>query len=271
MCDLKTILLPVDFSDRSLEAAREAKGIARHVRCRLVVLNVAETRISELQFEPGGSSAQELWSYFNRELREIPVEYAVEPGAPAQVIDQVAREDRADLILMAGHNRKPFEAFALGSVTAGVLYSAACPVWVSFHAERGSAPLFRRILCPAGLSESSGAALDWALRFAHAFDAACDVIQVTVHAHNGESRSITEDSLRREERATLDTVRQKLDGRGQVILTAGDPETAIAAAAADLKSNLVVMGRGQPGNEIARVRSLPMALARRAPCPVVVV
>jgi len=271
MVDLKTVLLPVDFSDRSLEAARQARGITSRVRCRLVVLNVVESRRTDLQFEPDGLFVQELQSYLNRQFREAPVEYVMERGDPAEIIDQVAREHRADLIVIAGRNRGPFEAFALGSVTAEVLCSAPCPVWVSLHKERGPAPLFKSLLCPVGLSDSTGATLDWALQFAHAFHAACDVIHVAANSDNQEQRRITENWLTNAEREGLDSVRKELDGRGQLILAAGDPAGVIVAASVALKSDLLVMGRNRSRDEMERVHSLPFTLARRAACPVVVI
>jgi len=271
MFDLKTVLLPVDFSARSLEAARQVKGIARRFRCRLVVLNVVEQRRTELQFEPGGSSVEELQSYLCREMRERPVEYILEPGDPAQIIHQVARDYRANLIVLAGHNRKPFEDFALGSVTAEVLDSAPCPVLVSLWEERGPAPLFRKILCPVGLSDSTDVTLDWALQFAHAFHAECDVIHVAAKSDGQEQGYITEEWLTNAERGWLDAVKKKLDGCGKVILASGEIGKAVAAASADLRSDLLVMGHSRPGNEIGRVHSLPFILAHRAPCPVVVV
>jgi nucleotide-binding universal stress UspA family protein len=271
MFDRKTILLPVDFSDRSLEAARQARGIARRVRCRLVVLNVEENGGRDLQFEPGGASVQELPSYLNREFRDTPVEYVTEAGEPAEIIDQVAIDKRADLIVIGGHIRRPFEAFAAGSVTAEVLCSAPCPVLVSLHEERGPAPLFRSILCPVKLSDSTGATLDWALQFARAFEAKCDVIHVAANSNGEEPHRITEERLTYVDREALDAVKDKLDGLGQLILAAGSVASVIAAASVDLKSDLLVMGRSRSRDEFARVHSLPFTLARRAACPVVVI
>ena len=213
MLDLKTIVLPVDFSGRSLEAARQVKGIARRVRCRLILLNVLDSRRGELQFEAGGWCVQELQSYINREFGETPVEYVAQPGAPADIIERVARERRADLIVITGHNRGPFEALALGSVTAEVLSSASCPVWVSLHEEIGPWPLFRRILCPVRLSDSTDSTLDWALQFVHAFDATCDVIHVALNSGGHEPQRMAEDRLTNAERERLGAIKRKLDGR----------------------------------------------------------
>jgi nucleotide-binding universal stress UspA family protein len=276
MFDRKTILLPVDFSDRSMEAARQARGIARRVQCRLIVLNAIESEGSYLRFEPGGSSVEELQAYLNREFEDTPVEYLMKPGTPTEVIDQVAREKAADGIVIAGHNRRPFEAFALGSVAAEVLCSSPCPVLVSLHEERGPAPgpapLFRRILCSVGLSDSTDATLDWAMQFAQVFGAACDVIHVAANCDREEQRCIPEDWLTRLEREALDAVKKRLDGcAGQLMLAAGDPARVIAAASVASKSDLLVMGRSRSTDEIARVHSLPFTLARLAACPVVVI
>jgi nucleotide-binding universal stress UspA family protein len=60
MFALRTLLLPVDFSKHSLEAARQANGLAAHSHSRLIVLNVVRTDRRTLQFEAAGCSAQEL-------------------------------------------------------------------------------------------------------------------------------------------------------------------------------------------------------------------
>lgn len=272
MFDLKTLLLPVDFSERSLEAARQAKGIAGHFHSRLIVLNVAQTdRTTDLQFEPGGSSAEELQSYFNRELRETPVEYTVKPGEPAGVIAACAQQTGADLIVMAGHSRGAFESFLLGSVTADVLCSAPCPVWVSLHPQKGPAPLFRRILCAIGLSDSTSKTLDWALGFADAFEATCDVIHVCDNSGGDQLRRITEDELTGAERIGLGNVRAKLGDRGKLILAAGDLRKAVGTAWERLESDLLVIGRSQAGNEVAHVHNLGLTLAHTASCPVVMI
>ena len=56
-----------------------------------------------------------------------------------------------------------------------------------------------------------------------------------------------------------------------MILAAGELGKTIGAASAKLRADLLVIGRSQTGNEIARVRSLAFMLAHEAPCPVVVV
>jgi nucleotide-binding universal stress UspA family protein len=64
------------------------------------------------------------------ELQEagIASEYVVEPGIPEQVLVEVARRTRADLIAMGTHGRSGLSHFFLGSVAERVLRTAPCPV-----------------------------------------------------------------------------------------------------------------------------------------------
>jgi hypothetical protein len=110
-----------------------------------------------------------------------------------------------------------------------------------------------------------------ALQFAHAFDAACDVIHVAANSDSQEKQRIVEDRLTCAERKGLDSVKNKLDGGGQRILATGDLASVIAATSVGLKSDLLVMGRSRSRDEIAHVYSLPFTLARLAACPVVVI
>jgi universal stress protein A len=269
MFQIKTLLLPVDFSERSLEAARQAKAIVRHFHCRLIVLNVDEVdRKTSLQFEPDGWSAEGLQAYFDREFADTPIQYVAKEGDSAQVIAEQARTDAADLIVIAGHTRNPFEDFALGSVTADLLSSAPCPVWVSLHDEKGPPPLFRRILCAVDLSDQSAKVSDWAVAFANAFSAACDIIHVSDGGED-EVGHTTEDSLPRIEREAVDRIRAKLGTRGEVILATGGLETAVGGISKELRSDLLVIGRSLAGNAIDHVHSASYKLVHNAPCPVV--
>jgi hypothetical protein len=69
--------------------------------------------------------------------------------------------------------------------------------------------------------------LDWALQFAHAFDATCHVIHVAANSNGEEPHRITEDRLTYAEREGLDAVKEKLDDRGQLTLAAGGVATCL--------------------------------------------
>jgi nucleotide-binding universal stress UspA family protein len=270
MLAIDTLLLPVDFSERSLEAARQAKPVARHFHSRVMVLNVLDAdRRTTLEFEPGGWSADGLQGYLDREFADLSIQYLEKEGAPAEVIAEQARSGAADLMVIASHGRRPFEDFALGSVTAELLACSPCPVWVSLHMEKGPAPLFRRILCAVDLAEFNPAALDWAIAFADAFRAACNVIYVSAGGDGDLAHGAV--SLTGTELEAVDQIKGKLGTRGQVILVTGELSKAAGGFSIESRADLLVIGRSRAGNEIAHVHSAAYSLVHDAPCPVVCV
>ena len=270
MFQMKTLLLPVVFSERSLEAARQAKALAERFHSRLIVLNILEQdRRTELQFEAGGSSVQELQTYLNRQFRDEEIDYVVRSGDPVEVINRTAHASGADLIVMSGHSYRPFESFALGSVTAELLASASCPVWVSLHCEKGPPPLFRRVLCSLSLDDPREASMKWALRFADAFHAHCDVIHVSRDGSEPCGWDPSGSALSRAESEEVEHVRSRLGNRGDLLLAKGELPAVVDDAARDMKSDLLVIGRSRAGNEINHVHSPSYRLVHQAPCPVV--
>ena len=186
------------------------------------------------------------------------------------MIAEQARAEAADLVVVAGHIRSPFEDFALGSVTADLISCAPCPVWVSLLGEKGPAPLFRRILCAVDLPNMSAEAFHWAIAFANAFNATCDVIYVS-ESGDGQVSRTTEDLLPNADREVVDRIRTELGNRGQVILATGELAKAVSSSSMESRSDLLVIGRSRSGNEIDRVHSAPYKLVHSAPCPVVAI
>jgi len=267
---IKKLLLPVDYSERSLEAARQARALAGHFHFQVVVLNVLDTsRRTEFQYEVGGFSATELESYFSREFRDDPVEYRIEKGEPGETILRVAGDLPADMIVMSAHNRSPFESFLFGSVMPDVLRSAPCPVWLSLHCEKGPAPLFRRVLCALSFGDLQERTLDWALAFANSFNASCDVIHVSQFGDNLDEQLVTEDQLSGPEREAMTKVRARLADRGRTILRAGALAKVIGTATRDLRSDLLVIGRSHIVGDMELVHNASYRIVCAAPCPVV--
>jgi nucleotide-binding universal stress UspA family protein len=71
-------------------------------------------------------------------------------GDPRDVIDTVARELRADLIVMGSHGRHRCDPAVLGSVAESVLRAAPCPVLIA----RPTLATFADDRAPIGVLES---------------------------------------------------------------------------------------------------------------------
>src|SRR4029079_5134329 len=100
-------------------------------------------------------------------------------GDPATETVGMARELRADLIVMGTSGRSGFSRWVLGSVAETVLRRAPCPVLtVPPRAGDDADPMFfKRIVCAADFSPASEAAV----RYATALAAEADASLLLVH------------------------------------------------------------------------------------------
>ena len=140
---MKTILVPVDFSDVSSRVISTAEELARSFGSRLVLLHVSEPEPDFVGFEPGPVGVRTTVARDFRkehqqldELRARIAEGGVEVVAfhiQGPIIDKVldeAQKHAANLIVVGSHGHGALFEFLVGSVTSGVLRAAKCPVLV---------------------------------------------------------------------------------------------------------------------------------------------
>ncbi|MBC8102242.1 MAG: universal stress protein [Cytophagales bacterium] len=138
----KTILLCSDGSEHSLHAIHVAADIARKYEADLVLLTTAETdgvadqAYSGLQVSERIDSIllqqEEIESRSTALLTAIGSEFRArrERGHPVDRIVATARDEEADLIVMGARGLSSFSALLVGSVSAGVVQHAPCPVLI---------------------------------------------------------------------------------------------------------------------------------------------
>jgi nucleotide-binding universal stress UspA family protein len=146
MSGFRKILCPVDFSDTSREAMRQALAIARRFESEAIVLHVLGD-VPLLSAYTGNPRLEDLkssqqWAQHN--LTEfvhgvgdsgtrvqIELIHSLEHGGTTErAIVHYAQQHGVDLLVMGKHGRKPLEDFFFGSVTDRVLRHARCPVLV---------------------------------------------------------------------------------------------------------------------------------------------
>lgn len=149
----RQILIPVDFSDVSLRAARMAFNIAVHLDAQLVIMHsyVSPVKFAIpygeiyhfdssmlLQSKEAEKEANTGFSNFINELVQLigiepwekqKPEYIIKPGFASEDILAFAREHQPRLIVV-GRGGDTSWAGAVGSVTADVMYNAPVPVLV---------------------------------------------------------------------------------------------------------------------------------------------
>ena len=266
------ILLPVDFSERSLEAGRQAEVLARHFGAKVTLLHVVNPHENEFgRFEPGGVKGNELERLLARDFAGASVSRTVRDGDPAEEIVSFARSNRVDLIIMASHGYRPFESFALGSVAAEVSRDAICPVWISAQTEQGLPPMFRKVLCPVDLGPETESVVDWASQFSAAFMARLVVLHVFRRLESEEPPERPDEWLSHTEREQLDKVKQRLSKEGQILFAGGDIPDAICQQASKLQANLVVIGPGPRTDDVGVTHTTGYTVIRKSPCPVVTI
>jgi nucleotide-binding universal stress UspA family protein len=138
---LRTILHPTDFSDRSDYAFRLACSLAADHGASVVVLHVAAppshpfappAAHGDLPDRERADGFYDEVAGLLRRLRApgpgVPVRHRLEEGDPVDEIVRASRELGCDLIVMGTHGRAGLGRFLLGSVAEEVVRRAPCPV-----------------------------------------------------------------------------------------------------------------------------------------------
>jgi nucleotide-binding universal stress UspA family protein len=268
----------VDFSERSVGAARYAHSLSSHFDCDLVLLHVISPlameygamdisgyMLAELYQNRVAQAGQELAGFLRDELTGPRIERLVLEGDTSLKIVETAHE-RGGLIVMPTHGYGPFRRFILGSNTAKVLHDADCPVWTGVHIEDappGSVPP-HHILCAVDLGPQSSKTLVWAVWLAREFCARITLLHVTAPAPNSGGSD-----LREAAREELLRLQRAADCDAKAVVESGEASLAICAAAARLQADVLVIGRGSAAGIFGRLRTNAYAIIRQSSCPVV--
>jgi len=284
---LERILVPVDFSERSVGAAHYVEALAGPEQCEITLVHVATPLNYELSaLDVGGTVLAELNSDRARELRQqldgfledelgpFRVQRILLDGDPARRIVEYAHNERISLIVMPTHGYGLFRRFLLGSVTAKVLHDADCPVWTGVHIEEAPAQgiQFRKVmvavdLCPAQALK----AIAWGSTFAEQFGAELSLVHAypSLEGRGGNGFSEWRENAEHAATEEISKMQQKLGVHAPVLLQAGDPAPVVTSVALRERTDVLVIGRGSAAGVFGRLRANAYAIIRQSPCPVV--
>ena len=138
---VRTIIVPIDFSPSAEDAKNWAIDLARRYSASLIVAHVVEpipwpVSPDGLMLTPTDAAAsprRELDAALAEACAAIqrlgvPAQPALLDGKPASEIAAFARRADADLIVMGTHGRRGVSHALLGSVAEKVVRTAPCPV-----------------------------------------------------------------------------------------------------------------------------------------------
>lgn len=135
---LERILVPVDFSDCSLDALEYAALVAQRSKAALTLLHVLEPISYALDFTlPNRAKRESIKAGYAKRLSDlvsaltsagVRSEFQILGGLPADSILDKARTQAADLIVMGTHGRRGLSHALFGSIAESVLRKSSCPV-----------------------------------------------------------------------------------------------------------------------------------------------
>ena len=279
MPSISKILLPVDFSERSLGAARYAQTLAAHYRSEITLLHVVTPVRYEFGALEGCAMMGEIYNdrvvqaenilngFLTEELAGCQVRRVLLEGEAAPKIVEFAHNEQVSLIVMPTHGYGAFRRFLLGSNTAKVLHDAECPVWTGVHIQE--APLtgpisIGNILCAIDLGPQTCRTLTWAAALQRVFGARMTVMHALA-LQEGATTAELEESVRDE----VKRFEQSAGVQADLLLETGDAAYTVCAAAARLAADVLVIGRGSSAGGYGRLRTHADAMIRQSPCPVV--
>ncbi len=145
---MKTVLIPIDFSDVSERLLQTAADWSREMSLSVILLHVVEPYYDAIGYYPevqpvwpvpilhtGESILQErqnkLHAFASTYTDQLPdIDCRVRLGMPAEEIVNCAKETHADLLLIGSHGHGALYHLILGDVSTDVMRNAPCPVMI---------------------------------------------------------------------------------------------------------------------------------------------
>jgi nucleotide-binding universal stress UspA family protein len=177
------ILVPLDFSDTSLNAVYYAVKMANLFDDEITLLHVISKSKLQALFM-NDSEVALLRDKIKHKLEGIKVELLekwpnarvntrVEEGKPYKVINRVAEENNCDSIVMGTNGANGIEQFT-GSTTSRVIRISTIPVIAV--KEKQTDPQFNTIVLPIDLTKTSRQKIDWAVKLGQKYNSTIHII-----------------------------------------------------------------------------------------------
>jgi nucleotide-binding universal stress UspA family protein len=186
--EIKNILIATDFSAESENALQYALTLALRYQSKIhlvhVIQPVAHDFLSraraKLAQEQRRLAAEEQISRQAEEVAFVPHQIHMVEGVTAEMIDIVAKEIAADLVVIGTKGAEGIPKLFQGSTAEEVFRRVSCPVLIFSQHMRRPAPSaeLRQVLCPTDLVSDERYALGYAVSVAERHDAKLTLVHV---------------------------------------------------------------------------------------------
>lgn len=190
MSNKKNIMLvPVDFSEISLNALQHAAQLARHFDNDLILLSILEDDFLSNIFSFSKSEAKDnlakeammhrlqIKAHEIKEQYGIECKYDVRIGKPYKTIVETAEEYGCDAIVMGTHGASGLDR-VIGSTASRVISNSTMPVVVVKTSRNPNA--YKDIVFPLDLSKESKQKMKWAIHIGKSYHSTIHVLTYKV-------------------------------------------------------------------------------------------
>jgi nucleotide-binding universal stress UspA family protein len=300
--NVQNIVVPIDFSQMSLQAIKFAEHLARRFGASIHLAHVHEFSYAA-DFVPSVQPMvpfsfvpyeHDIEQSLRKELESVAHHCGVSSAhchvlAGAPPFDEIcglAQTIPADLIIMPTHGRTGLKHLFLGSTAERIVQHSSCPVLVTrgnnARSKNGSRFTIRTILVPVDFSSCSREGLRYAISFANEFGAKIILLHATYlgYIYSSEGAAIYDipalqkTARQKAERQMREIVRSINFGgvKFETVLTEGSPVLDICAFAKDHGVDLITTStHGLTGLKHVLIGSIAEQVVRRAACSVLVV
>lgn len=277
----RRLLLAIDFSPQTKSVIHAAIAIAKCFNSELFLVNAATPMIysAGAEFTPVDTLDVELEiaeARMQQLLAETPSLSAVKHheivayAKPMDLIHQVVKEERINLVIAGSHGAARLERLAMGSVAEGILRSVPCPVIIIGPRAVVSANPFASIVFAASLDPAALRSAQYASALAEHFHSTLTL----VHAIEPNSRHRIVQPELMEDRTLRDLERLLPPGFPAVatattLIEYGRAGEVIPNVARSKGATAIVTGCHQKSSLADHAPWSTLAqIVRNAPCPV---
>ena len=284
MLPFRKILFPVDYSApcqalipyvSEMASRFSAELTVAHAYAPMALIANSELLITDPELQAKAHEIEEdrIRQFACQAFPGQTVEAIAELGEPGAVIDRLAQQQCADLVMLATRGHGAIRRFLMGSITAKVLHDASAAVWTGVGVELVDHPVripYQSIVCALDNSPEAESVLRAAAFISTAYRAQLWIVHVvpTPPAYpdldlEEHTRQLTEAS-----QFQLRELKAKLG--------VDAPHTVVDALLAEgiqheivrRKADLLVTGRGHSIGTFSRLWSHLYSIIRDSPCPV---
>lgn len=222
-----TLLIPVDFTNQSLLAIKQAYNLAKYTHSKITLLHTYDKVGSEMYDELKALTKQ------TETESGVPTEYMNVKGNMYSEVTRIAEEIKATLV-MVGLESHMTAKNILGESASKMIRECYCPV-ISIRGKENKEGC-ENILLPLDLSRESREKVDVAVQFAHYFGASIRILSVF---------SLSDAAYENQLLAYSNQVKQYIKGKGiscsNKSLASENVADAIVEYANKVESDLIVI------------------------------